>query len=64
MDREGGVILFASPGSPIIVTAASHALIHAKDMWREEIMIYELNYSVNGMIDGFLKHNVTLLYHL
>ena len=39
MDREGGVILFASLGPPIIVTAASHALINAKDMQKEEIMI-------------------------
>ena len=52
MDREGGVILFASLGPPIIVTAASHALIHAKDMWKEEIMSSIIQLS--GMIDGSL----------
>ena len=48
MDREGGVILFASHGAPIIVTAASHALINATDMYKRKK--YEVNHIV-GVID-------------
>ena len=42
----GGVILFASHGAPIIVTAASHPLINATDMCTRKK--YELNHMVSS----------------